>query len=98
MRGKALLDELLEVARRRDLTVRREPMSRGTSAGGFCVLKGVPTVFVDERASVDAQIEILASVLRRYDWSDVFLTPAVRTLLVREGDVQLTDTKKERGA
>jgi hypothetical protein len=98
MRGKALLDELLEVARRRDLTVRREPMSRGTSAGGFCVLKGVPTVFVDERASVDAQIEILASVLRRYDWSDVFLTPAVRALLVREGDVQAADTKKDRGA
>lgn len=82
MRGKAMLDELLETAKRRDLAVRREAMSRGTSAGGYCVLKGVPTVFIDERAAVDAQIEILASVLRRYDWSDVFLPPAVRTLLM----------------
>lgn len=84
MRGKALLDELIETAVRRGVSVRRESMSRGTSTGGYCVLKGVPTVFVDERASVDAQIEILASALRRLDWSEVFLQPAVRELLVRE--------------
>ena len=35
MRGKALLDALLEVAKARELTVRRESMTRGTSAGGF---------------------------------------------------------------
>ncbi len=75
MRGKALLDQLLEVAQKRNLTVRRESMSRGTSSGGFCVLKGVPTVFVHERASIDAQIEILASVLRRYDWNDAASPP-----------------------
>ncbi len=83
MRGKALLDALLEVARTRELTVRRESMTRGTSAGGYCVVKGVPTVFVDERASVEAQIEILAGVLRRYDWRDVELPPAVRTAIVK---------------
>lgn len=56
-------------------------MTRGVSSGGFCVLKGVPTVFIDERASVDAQIEILAGVLRRFDWSAVSVHPAVRPLL-----------------
>lgn len=72
MRGKALFDALVEAAKVRGLTV-RESMTRGTSAGGFCVVKGVPTVFIDERASVDAQVEILAGVLRRYDWTDVEL-------------------------
>lgn len=84
MRGKALLDELMEAARRRGVAVRREAMSRGTSAGGFCVLKGTPTIFVDERASIEAQVEVLAGALRRYDWSDVFLPPAVRALLERD--------------
>jgi hypothetical protein len=78
-----LLDALLEVAKARELTVRRESMTRGTSAGGFCVVKGVPTVFVDERASVEAQIEILAGVLRRYEWRDVELAPAVRAAIVK---------------
>jgi hypothetical protein len=83
MRGKALFEALVEAAKAKGLTVRRESMTRGTSAGGFCVVKGVPTVFVDERASVDAQVEILAGVLRRYDWSDVELPDGVRAAIVR---------------
>jgi hypothetical protein len=62
-------------------------MSRGTSSGGYCVLKGVPTLFVDERAAVDAQIEVVAGVLRRHEWSEVDLDPAVRAVLSRPGRV-----------
>jgi hypothetical protein len=83
MRGKALLDALIDAARARGITVRREAMTRGTSAGGLCVVKGVPTVFVDERGSLEAQIEILTAALRRYDWSEVELPEAVRTALTR---------------
>jgi hypothetical protein len=83
MRGKALLDAMVEAAKGRGIAVRRESMTRGTSAGGLCVVKGVPTVFVDERGSVEAQIEILAAALRRYDWAEVELPDAVRTALTR---------------
>jgi len=83
MRGKALLEALVTLAGTRGVTVRREPMTRGTSAGGLCVLKGVPTVLVDERANLDAQVEILARALRRYDWSGVELEPALRTVLTK---------------
>ena len=83
MRGKALFEALLEAAKIRGLTVRRESMTRGTSAGGFCVVKGVPTVFIDERASIDAQVEILAGVLRRYDWTGVELPGPVRAAIVK---------------
>lgn len=83
MRGKALLEALTEAAKARGIAVRRESMTRGTSAGGLCVVKGVPTVFVDERGSVEAQIEILAGSLRRYDWSEVELPDAVRATLTR---------------
>lgn len=83
MRGKALLDELLKMARERGLAVRREAMSRGTSAGGYCVLKGAPTLFVDERASVDAQVEIVAGVLRRWEWAEEALPAGVHAVLSR---------------
>ncbi len=83
MRGKALLEALVTLAGSRGVTVRREAMTRGTSAGGMCVLKGVPTVFIDERANLDAQVEILARALRHYDWSEAELDPALRTILTR---------------
>lgn len=81
MKGKALLEALTEAAKTRGVAVRKEPMSRGTSGGGLCVLKGVPTVFVDDRASVDAQIEVLAAALRRWDWSEAEVDPAVKSVL-----------------
>lgn len=92
MKGKALLEALTEAAKTRGVAVRKEPMSRGTSGGGLCVLKGVPTVFVDDRASVDAQIEVLAAALRRWDWSDAEVDPAVKSVLGRPR------AKKDRAA
>jgi hypothetical protein len=86
MRGSALLEELFQLARKQGLTIRREAMSRGVGTGGYCVLKGVPTVFVDDRANIDAQIEVVASVLRRLDWSNVFVHPSVRPVLGLTGD------------
>lgn len=83
MRGKVLVEALVSLAQSRGMTVRKEPMSRGTSAGGFCVVKGVPTVLVDERGSVDAQIEVLAGVLRRMTWEMESLDPSVRAVLER---------------
>lgn len=79
MRGATLLEELVQLARKQGLTVRRESMTRGAGTGGYCLLKGIPTIFIDDRASADAQIEVLAAVLRRMDWSNVFVHPSVRT-------------------
>jgi hypothetical protein len=83
MRGKVLVEALVSLAQSRGITVRKETMSRGTSAGGFCVVKGVATVLVDERGSVDAQVEVLAGVLRRMTWELDGLDPAVRAVLER---------------
>jgi hypothetical protein len=86
MRGKPLLDAMIEVAGARGLKIRREALKGGASQGGLCVLKGVATIFVDDRAQIDAQIEVLASVLRRFEWSEeerASIPPAVLAVLVR---------------
>jgi hypothetical protein len=70
MRGKPLLEAMIAVAGTKGLKIRREALKGGASQGGLCVLKGVATVFVDDRAQIDAQIEVLASVLRRFEWSE----------------------------
>lgn len=94
MRGKVLVEALVSLAQSRGLTVRKEPMSRGTSAGGYCVVKGVPTILVDERGSADAQIEVLAGVLRRMAWELEGLDPAVRSVLERPA----RESRKAAGA
>lgn len=90
LRGAALRDELVRLAEKRGLSVRLESLARGVT-GGLCRVHGVATVFVDQRSSVDAQIEVLAGVLRRFDWSDVFVHPSLRKMLgagaLDDGDV-----------
>ena len=79
-----MVEELVRLAELRGLTVRRETLSKGTSTGGVCVLRGVPTLFVDQRASLDVQAEVLSAVLRRFTWDDVDLAPAIRSILARQ--------------
>ena len=81
MVGQTLFEELVRLAIVRGCNVRHEGMTRGVGAGGFAVVRGVPTVFVDERATLDARIEVLASVLRRMDWSNTYVNPSVRALV-----------------
>jgi hypothetical protein len=86
MKGRPLLDAMIEVAKSKGLAIRREALKGALSQGGLCVLKGVPTLFVDDRAQIDAQIEVLAGVLRRYEWSDeerAAINPAILSVLVR---------------
>ena len=99
LRGAALRDELLRLAEKRGLAVRREGLARGV-AGGLCRVRGVPTVFVDDRGAVDAQIEVLASVLRRFSWDDVFVHPALRKLVgaLNEFDGDDAAAPDEQGA
>lgn len=97
MRGSALLEEMIQLAAKQGLTVRRESMTRGSGTGGYCVLKGVPTVFVNDRASIDAQIEVLGSVLRRMDWSNVFVHPALRPMLGIQDSDAAAEPKNESG-
>ena len=86
MKGKQLLEAIIELAKSKGVVVRKETLKTGHSQGGLCLFKGVPTVFVDERAVVEAQIEMLATILRRYEWSEderAAMLPAALALVTR---------------
>lgn len=86
MKGKVLLEAMIALAKTKNVVVRREPLKTGNSQGGLCMLKGVPTVFVDERAIIDAQIETLATIMRRFEWSEeerATMTPALLSHVTR---------------
>ncbi len=86
VKGKQLLEAIIELAKSKGVVVRKETLKTGHSQGGLCLFKGVPTVFVDERAVVEAQIEMLGAILRRYEWSEeerAVMVPATLAIVTR---------------
>jgi hypothetical protein len=77
----ALIDALEKALVRRGVTIRAEAIRDGGSLGGYCVLRGVPTVIVAERASLAERAEVLLGALRRVGPGDQWLPPAIRERL-----------------
>lgn len=69
---------LEQLAKHLQIIVRYEP-----SAGkaGYCVLNGERTIFIDQRMTLRQRAVALARMLCHFDCEDVFLPPAVRSLI-----------------
>ena len=77
------LEEALE---RLDVVVRSEPLpEEARISGGFCVVRGKPTVFVAPDAPETERIAVLVDALRRLPTTEIWLPPAVRALLEDAG-------------
>ena len=78
-----LLAELLELAGRLNVEVRRLPM--GGAGGGLATLRGRRILFVDLDAPTDVQLDVSAQGLARLDLAaaleGVYIRPALRALL-----------------
>jgi hypothetical protein len=89
MTERALLDEntllgqLEELARSLAIEVRYEPMKRegAFGTGGLCKLRGQYLLIIHSKASIPDKIDALASALKRFDLSQVYLRPGLREFL-----------------
>lgn len=83
-----LLDELLKLAQRLDVEVRREYLGdvEAPAQSGLVWLKGVPILFLDTRLSSQEASEVAARVLGTFSLDDVYVKPAVRHLLEVHGN------------
>jgi hypothetical protein len=77
----ALIDALDKALTRRGVTIREEPMPEGSGPGGYCVLKGKPTVLVSARASPAERAEVILAALLYVGPGDQWLRPALRERL-----------------
>jgi hypothetical protein len=70
-----LLGQLEELARSLGIEVRYEPLKRegAFSTGGLCKLRGEYLLIIHSKASVTDKIEALASALKRFDLSQLYL-------------------------
>jgi hypothetical protein len=78
-----LLSQLEELARSLAIEVRYEPLKRegAFTTGGLCRLRGRYLLIIHSKASVPDRIEALASALKRFDLSQLYLKPGLREFL-----------------
>ena len=85
MEAEALLSELLDVAERLGVEVRRAYL--GGEGGGLCRLRGKEVLFLDVSASLAEQLAHTAAGLASLErMQDCFLLPEVREALDRFGE------------
>jgi UDP-N-acetylmuramate dehydrogenase len=79
---RALLDELLEVARKLGVPVRIEPFETpAAGGGGLCVVHGRDLVLLDAGASPSDRVRALARALAGLDVDAVYMAPEARELV-----------------
>ncbi len=81
MKADKLLEELMNLAKSLDYTVRRET---GTFRGGACVVHDQRIIMINRSMPLEAAAVILARALCRLVPEDTFLKPAVRDIIERE--------------
>jgi hypothetical protein len=83
LNDEALLNQLEELAERMAIAVRYE---NSPGSGGLCRLQGEYVLIVHSRATVREKIRIVTKALRQFDFSEIYVIPALRELLERSGE------------
>jgi len=78
MKTDDLIKELVEAAEQLGLDVRAE---RGSFRGGLCFVEDRPVIVLNKRQPTEANIAILAEVLKNQPLDNVFIKPSVRSAL-----------------
>ena len=56
------------------------------SAGGLCRIRGKTVLILNNRASVGARLKTVAKALNRFDLGSIYVKPALREFLEKEGE------------
>jgi hypothetical protein len=85
LNDQALLNQLEELAERAAIAVRYENITGEDSpgSGGLCRIQGRYVLIVHSRATPKEKIRVIAKALRQFDFSEVYVIPALRELLER---------------
>lgn len=83
MRAEKLILELENLCEQSGYHIRKE---RGTFRGDSCVIEGDKLIVVNKNRPVEAQVGILAKVLKNLNTEEIYIKPAVRKELVEIWD------------
>lgn len=83
MKADKLILELENLCEQSGYHIRKE---RGTFRGDSCVIEGDKLIVVNKNRPVEAQVGILAKVLKNLNTEEIYIKPAVRKELVEIWD------------
>jgi len=98
MNETTILQHLEEIAEKLNLKVNYENLRKLHifSKGGFYRLQENHIVLIENTLNLSEKIEILADALSQYDLEDIYMPPAVRKILDRKADTDISaDTTRE---
>ena len=77
--------QLEELAAKLGISIRYENLSASPhhAKSGLCKLRGKYIFIMDSTTSIHQKIELLAESLRKMDLDDIYVVPALRSLLKR---------------
>ncbi len=92
MKIKELTEELTELAKKIGLTVRREA---GGFRSGYCIVNERKLVVINRGAPKEVVASALARSIASQPIDDLYIKPAVRDYIEREGDLSEQESKFE---
>jgi len=98
MNESTIVQHLEEIAEKVNLKVNYENLRKLHifSKGGFYRLQEDHIVLIENSLNLSEKIEILADALSQYDLEDIYMPPAVRKILDRKADTDISaDTTRE---
>lgn len=83
MNDEVLLEQLVELAGKLEISVREENMNTEelSGTGGLCRVEGKYILILNSRSPVKEKNQVMIRALRRFDVSGIYLKPVIRELL-----------------
>ncbi|RJS77017.1 hypothetical protein CW713_10740 [Methanophagales archaeon] len=86
MNQKELLVQLEQLAEKLGIEIRYERIKNpaNITKGGLCKLKGRYIIIIDSNASASERVDLISSILKRFNLKDIYILPALRRLLEKD--------------
>ena len=84
----SILNQLEDLARCFQVEVRYEKLKKESSfyPGGLCKVRGERVLIINSLSSPDDKIQTFVKALKTFDLNQVFIKPALRELILDQGD------------
>jgi len=88
MKPEEIYQDLISLAEKLQVTVSEQNFRKtGIKVkSGFCVVKGKNMFYMDKHKAVRKKIKLLAACLSEFPHEDIYVIPAVRSLLTKKSE------------
>ncbi len=86
MKRERMLEELEQAAEALRIKVIYERLTPEASPGGLCRVAGEYRVLIDRHVPLLERLSVLLSAVARFPTEEIFLSPELRTAVVRRAD------------